>query len=143
MLLTNIPCGGNPDGCHGIYELIYTMGLIPSTCKPFVAADGLLSFYLFDYIFNNRINKFHYLNNRYNNIKSIYVYRPPFEKIFPARAIHTPPFRSRGMTGNRLFNRTPSTKLAKLNYGRWVPPILYTQNQEKSTLVVKCQIKER
>lgn len=35
---------------------------------------------------------------------------------FPARAIHTPPFRTRGMTGNRLFNRTPSTK--EIGYGK-------------------------
>lgn len=35
---------------------------------------------------------------------------------FPARAIHTPPFRTRGMTGNRLFNRTPSTK--EVGYGK-------------------------
>lgn len=32
---------------------------------------------------------------------------------FPARATYTPPFRTRGMTGNRLFNRTPSTKIGK------------------------------
>ena len=35
---------------------------------------------------------------------------------FPARAIHTPPFRTRGMTGNRLFNRAPSTK--EVGYGK-------------------------
>ena len=49
------------------------------------------------------------------------------ENEFPARAIHTPPFRSRGMTGNRLFNRTPSTKeegmpkTPETRRGRWVP----------------------
>lgn len=37
---------------------------------------------------------------------------PPWEK-FPARAIHTPPFRTCGMTGNRLFNRAPPTKVAE------------------------------
>ena len=29
--------------------------------------------------------------------------------IFPAEATHTPPFRSRGMTGNHPLNHTPST----------------------------------
>ena len=29
--------------------------------------------------------------------------------IFPARATYTPPFRSRGMTGNHPLNHTPST----------------------------------
>lgn len=38
---------------------------------------------------------------------------------FPTRAIHTPPFCSRRMTGNRLLNRAPSTKRQKLNCGRW------------------------
>ena len=37
---------------------------------------------------------------------------PPREK-FPARAIHTPPLRARGMEGNRPFNREPSTKGVK------------------------------
>ena len=32
---------------------------------------------------------------------------------FPSRAIHTPPFRPSGMTGNRLFTVQPSTKVAK------------------------------
>ena len=52
--------------------------------------------------------------------KSKYMYSP-FREIFPARAIHTPPFRTRGMTGNRLFNRSPSTNWPKLNCGRWIP----------------------
>ena len=38
---------------------------------------------------------------------------------FPMRAIHTPPFRSHGMAGNRLFNHTPSTKEDKTRHGRW------------------------
>ena len=38
------------------------------------------------------------------------MYITPQSRKFPARAVYTPPFRSRGMTGNRLFNRTPSTK---------------------------------
>ena len=49
--------------------------------------------------------------NPKNFLKS-YVWSPPWEK-FPARATYTPPFRTRGMTGNRLFNRTPSTKIGK------------------------------
>ena len=32
----------------------------------------------------------------------------------------TYPLRARGMTGNRLFNRTPSTKMAKTQLGRWI-----------------------
>lgn len=31
---------------------------------------------------------------------------------FP-QVLHTPPFRPYGMAGDRLFNRTPSTKMAK------------------------------
>ena len=76
--------------------------------------------------------------NPKNFLKS-YVWSPPWEK-FPARATYTPPFRTRGMTGNRLFNRTPSTKEMGYDWTRKLDADGGFHKSHYKGLRCKCQI---
>lgn len=59
---------------------------------------------------------------------------------FPARATYTPPFRTRGMTGNRLFNRTPSTKEMGYDWTRKLDADGGFHKSHYKGLRCKCQI---
>ena len=103
-------------------------GLAPTLSEPSVAADGSLLLSIKDLIDQIRDMR----NNRYNpkQILKRNMYHLP-EKIFPARLYIHLSFRLRGMTGNRLLNRTPSTKEKGYDQtsritrrGRWVSTLL-------------------
>ena len=81
-----------------------------------VATDGSLLFTVefIPRLINNPSNR----NNPKNILKS-YMYHLRW-KISREGYTFTYPLRARGMTGNRLFNRTPSTKMAKTQLGRWI-----------------------
>ena len=53
---------------------------------------------------------------RTDKIVEVICILPPRDR-FPARAVYTPPFRSRGMTGNRLLPHTVCQ--GKARHGRW------------------------
>ena len=76
-----------------------------------------------------------YANHSDCNRKRSNMYHLPREK-FPARAEYTPPFRCRGMPGNRLFKPSPAIDKAK-DMAAGFLPLLYQIRQRKSTIKVR------
>ena len=88
----------NPDGCH-VHIYYAAEGLTLNATSRLFVADGSLHF-VGEFVYH--LNKNPDDRDNPENILKSDMYHLPWEK-FPARAIHMPPFRTRGMTSNRLL----------------------------------------
>ena len=111
--------------------------------KPSGATDGLLLFLLMHISMHMTLIEYQsqrdyaregteYANHSDYNRKRSNMYHLPREK-FPARAEYTPPFRCRGMPGNRLFKPSPAIDKAK-DMAAGFLSLLYQIRQRKSTI---------
>ena len=111
-----------PDGCHKHK----TLGQERLALKTVSRLLGQTAHFFLSYKYSTRdtILAIEPKAPRTVNNAEVICILPPRDR-FPARAVYTPPFRSRGMTGNRLLPHTVYIRRKKLDLDGGLPLMFY------------------
>lgn len=119
------------------------MRRIPQTREPFCCEQTAHFFFMYSTISFISENNIRIISIAILIKFKVLIYITSFGKIFPARRVYTDLFPHSRDDRQPSFYRTPSTKLAKLNYGRWVSTYIIRKKMRMSRKQIKCRFYER